>query len=215
LETKGTLARAFEVEPSVHDPISFALEGDLVKLSGEFNAQKGLSPFLNTGLCLDGRVHTLKTSPHFDGRETLLSDILENGTAKEDLYIKEEELPKWEYLKGAKKEIRKSRTTGYEYHYSEGGLPFPDALDRPSRTIITGEGGRSPSRFKHVVTTPKGLRRLSPLELERLNMFPENHTQLEGITDAKRAFFMGNALVVGIVEQVGNALYEKISPMEE
>jgi len=66
-----------------------------------------------------------------------------------------------------------------------------------------------------VVTTPKGLRRLSPLELERLNMFPENHTQLEGITDAKRAFFMGNALVVGIVEQVGNALYEKISPMEE
>lgn len=214
LETSGTLARAFEVGPSTQVPHSFELEGDLVKLSGEFNAQKGLSPFMNTGLCLDGRVHTLKTSPLFDGRETLLSDILENGTVKDELYIKAEELPKWEYLKGAKKETRKSRTTGYEYHYSEGSLPFPDALDRPSRTIITGEGGRSPSRFKHVVPTPKGLRRLSPLELERLNMFPENHTELEGITDAKRAFFMGNALVVGIVEKIGKELYRGIRNRE-
>ena len=32
-------------------------------------------------------------------------------------------------------------------------------------------------------------------------MFPDNHTELA--TDAKRAFFMGNALVVGIVEKIG------------
>lgn len=214
LESRGTLARAFEVAPCAGAPHSFPLEGDLVTLSQEFNAQKGLSPFLNTGLCLDGQVHSLKTSPQFDGRGTFLSDILENGTAPQELYLKQEELPKWEYLKGAKKETRKSKS-GFEYQYSEGGMPFPDALDQPSRTIITGEGGRSPSRFKHVVATPKGLRRLSPLELERLNMFPENHTQLEGISDAKRAFFMGNALVVGIVEKVGNALFDKISPLKE
>ena len=29
---------------------------------------------------------------------------------------------------------------GYEYHYSEGALPFPDRLNQPSRTILTGEG---------------------------------------------------------------------------
>ena len=94
-------------------------------------------------------------------------------------------------------------------------MVFPDALDQPSRTIITGEGGKSPSRFKHVVQTSKGLRRLSPVELERLNMFPDNHTLLEGIPDAKRAFFMGNALVVGIVEQIGSVLFQKISQIEE
>lgn len=94
-------------------------------------------------------------------------------------------------------------------------MVFPDALDQPSRTIITGEGGKSPSRFKHVVQTSKGLRRLSPIELERLNMFPDNHTLLDGIPDAKRAFFMGNALVVGIVEQIGSALFHKISQLEK
>src|SRR5690625_7439203 len=63
---------------------------------------------------------------------------------------------------------------------------YPDALDSPSRTIITGEGGKSPSRFKHVIASDRGLRRLTPIELERLNMFPDNHTKLDGITDTKR-----------------------------
>ena len=94
-------------------------------------------------------------------------------------------------------------------------MVFPDALDQPSRTIITGEGGKSPSRFKHVVQTSKGLRRLTPIELERLNMFPDNHTLLEGIPNAKRAFFMGNALVVGIVERIGATLFRKLAQIEE
>ena len=96
------------------------------------------------------------------------------------------------------------------YNYSEGSMIYPDSLDKPSRTIITGEGGKSASRFKHVIKTKNGLRRLIPVELERLNMFPDNHTQLGGITDTKRAFFMGNALVVGVVEKVGLELLKKI-----
>ena len=81
-------------------------------------------------------------------------------------------------------------------------MSFPDSTDKPSRTIITGEGGSSPSRFKHVVKTESGrYRRLVPIELERLNMFPDNHT--EGASDSRRAFLMGNALVTGIVERIG------------
>ena len=87
-------------------------------------------------------------------------------------------------------------------------MGFPDAKNKPSRTIITGEGGRSPSRFKHVIVTDSGRhRRLTPVELERLNMFPDNHT--EGMSDAKRAFFMGNALVVGVVERIGIELLKR------
>ena len=85
-----------------------------------------------------------------------------------------------------------------------------DDLEQPSRTIITSEGGSGASRFKHVIQHGGCLRRLLPIELERLNMFPDNHTKigLEGekeveITDSKRAFFMGNALVIGVVEKVG------------
>jgi DNA (cytosine-5)-methyltransferase 1 len=38
-------------------------------------------------------------------------------------------------------------------------------------------------------------------------MFPDDHTRLEDISDSKRAFFMGNALVVGAVERMGKALF--------
>ena len=87
-------------------------------------------------------------------------------------------------------------------------MKFPDKLDSPSRTIITSEGGKSPSRFKHIID-PKNnekYRRLTPVELERLNMFPDNHTKYEGITNSKRAFLMGNALVVGVVERIGKCI---------
>lgn len=88
-------------------------------------------------------------------------------------------------------------------------MAFPDATDKPSRTIITGEGGPSASRFKHVIKTPSGkYRRLLPLELERLNMFPDNHTL--GASDIRRAFLMGNALVTGIVEALGRELLKRV-----
>lgn len=94
-------------------------------------------------------------------------------------------------------------------------MAFPDYLDRPSRTMITGEGGNAPSRFKHVVKTPSGrYRRLIPVEMERLNMFPDNHTLHPDVTDGRRAFLMGNALVCGIVEAVGKSLYRFIYDCE-
>lgn len=211
---QGVISSAFPTQSAAQSMNSFFLEENLVSLSDSFNSEKGLSPFLNSGVCVDGQVSTLKSSPSYGENRTVLSDVLENGSVSENLFIPEVDLPKWQYLKGGKKEIRKTKA-GFEYNYSEGSMVFPDALDQPSRTIITGEGGKSPSRFKHVVQTSSGLRRLSPVELERLNMFPDNHTKLDGISDTKRAFFMGNALVVGVVEQMGNALFQKIKTLEK
>ena len=88
-------------------------------------------------------------------------------------------------------------------------MAFPDSLEKASRTIITGEGGASPSRFKHIIKTDSGrYRRLTPLELERLNMFPDNHTK--GASDIRRAFLMGNALVTGIVENLALVLEQRM-----
>ena len=115
----------------------------------------------------------------------------------------------WNYLKGAKHEERKSKT-GFTFNYNEGAMVFPDPLDKPSRTIITSEGGNTPSRFKHVIRDPDTgkLRRLLPIELERLNMFPDHHT--DGATDGRRAFLMGNALVTGIIEKIGLELAKRV-----
>ena len=91
-------------------------------------------------------------------------------------------------------------------------MAFPDFLDRPSRTILTGEGGTTPSRFKHIIKTKRGFRRLLPIELERLSGFPDNWTNPSGvirISDAKRAFFIGNAVVTGLVEMVGESIADE------
>lgn len=207
---EGTLAEAFPVQSnSSVVPLEFQITGDIVDISENFNKNGTNGIFENSGLMIDGNVSTVKTLPNYDGLFTSLGDIIQNEEIPSDFYIDNNDLDKWFYLKGAKKEIRKN-AQGFEYNYSEGGMIFPDPLNKPSRTIITGEGGKSASRFKHVIQTTKGFRRLSPVELERLNMFPDNHTALEGISDTKRAFFMGNALVVGVIEKIGIVLTQKI-----
>ena len=176
-----------------------------------FNIGGKKSLFENTGVLINGKVSTMKTLPKYSGEYTKLKDVLLSDSEFIDssFFIDEKDEERWTYLKGAKKEKRVTKD-GFEYNYSEGGMIYPDALDNASRIIITGEGGKSPSRFKHVVKTKKGLRRLTPLELERLNMFPDNHTKHKVASDTKRAFFMGNALVIGIVEKIGIELYKRI-----
>ncbi len=207
---EGTLAEAFPVTSDITlFSTEFKLKGDIVSISENFNKNGATGIFENAGVMINGLVTTIKTQPNYEGSFTILKDLIQNGEVTEGFYINKQELDKWKYLKGAKKEMR-TNAEGYEYNYSEGGMNFPDPLDKPSRTIITGEGGKSASRFKHVIQTPKGFRRLSPVELERLNMFPDDHTKLEGVSDTKRAFFMGNALVVGVIEKIGIALKQKI-----
>lgn len=206
--SKGILGEAFSSRIS-SEVFQFDITGDLLQISENFNRGKMASPFLSAGFMADRNVTTFSVDPDYNGLRLTLGDILlPEKEIPEEFYIDDEELPKWEYQKGAKSERRIS-PEGFEYRYSEGAMAFPDFLDRPSRTVITGEGGKGASRFKHVVKTPSGkYRRLTPVELERLNMFPDNHT--EGASDIRRAFLMGNALVVGIVTKVGLCLLRRI-----
>lgn len=215
IQKDGVIAKAFPVKKDSIKLEEFKIEGTLEKVSENFSSNKpSKSPFEISGVMIDRKVYTIKTTPDYKGKVTLLKDLIihdENKIPKE-FFIKDLDKKRWEYLKGGKKEERKSKG-GFEYSYSEGPMVFPDSLDKPSRTIVTGEGGSSPSRFKHVIKTKSGkLRRLTPLELERLNMFPDNHTKmmLSGkITpDVKRAFIMGNALVVGVIEKLGKSLLD-------
>ena len=94
----------------------------------------------------------------------MLGDIIQKGRIEKEFLINKSDIHKWEYLKGSKKK-NVYQKQAIEYNYSEGGMIYPDRLNKPSRTIITGEGGPSPSRFKHVIKTKQGLRRLTPIEL--------------------------------------------------
>ncbi len=200
----GTMAQAFPAEPD-GPMVQFSIALGLDELTREFGERKGRTPFKNAGVMVDGVVFTGPVEAAFHGEMARLGDhLLPHDQVPAEYFIPKKDLPAWKYLKGAKSEARSS-ANGHRYAYSEGAMVFPDPLDRPSRTIITGEGGRGASRFKHVVCPDgKRYRRLTPIELERLNMFPDDHTA--GVSDTWRAFFMGNALVVGVVERIGRAL---------
>ena len=211
---KGVMQDVFPMNdnpiPSKPDKY-FVIDRDLDKITNDTKAYTSKDrPFGTIGIMIDREVYTdSAVAEEYKGKTQTLGSILQDEKdVPAEFFISKADLEKWVYLKGAKKEER-TASSGHVYHYSEGPVTFPDALDRASRTIITGEGGKGPSRFKHVVETPSGrLRRLTPVELERLNMFPDNHT--EGATDTKRAFFMGNALVIGVVEKLGKSLANKL-----
>ena len=209
----GIMDDAFPMtfEESMFDNFSFELKGRLEDISEnhiDYNAQR--RPFANAGVMINRQVNTAIGVAEYRGKFKTLGDILlDEEKVPAEFFISSQELRKWRKLKGAKKEKRITKT-GYEYNYSEGPVTFPDNLDRASRTIVTGEGGRSASRFKHVVETKPGkFRRLTPIELERLNQFPDDHT-IEA-TNNKRAFFMGNALVVGVVVKLSKSLLKGLS----
>lgn len=211
----GVMAKAFPFRAKDKTVSEFDITGTIKEVSDNFNKNGKISPWGNAGIMCDRHVYSVDAESVYEGTTmTLGGVVVDESFVPEEFFISQDEVAKWEYEKGAKK-IERTSKEGYKYTFSEGGMAFPDSLDKPSRTIITGEGGAAASRFKHVVLTPSGrYRRLIPLELERLNMFPDNHTFHPEVTDGRRAFLMGNALVCGIVQQVGKSLYRFIYEKE-
>lgn len=175
---------------------------------------KGRSPFGSAGTMQNNCVVTGDVEENYDGERSTLGDVIvPPSEVPEVYYVPEEKLEKWRYLKGAKNEKRKKKGPDgveFTYNYSEGSMAFPDLLSNPSRTILTGEGGAGASRFKHIIEVNGKYRRLVPDELDLLQGFPKGWTNT-GMTDGRRAFCMGNALVVGIPHAIGVELARRIA----
>lgn len=211
----GVLARALPVSSEILGQSVIELGDEADEISESFNSGAAKSPFLNSGVYFGGRAHTFKVVPSHQGKKETLGDmLLDDSEVPDSYFVPNDRIAEWEYLKGAKTIERTHKASGAVYNYAEGKMAFPDLLTNPSRTILTGEGGTSPSRFKHIIKTDRGYRRLTPLELERLNGFPDEWTATgqngTEISDVRRAFFMGNALVVGLIERVGQVLAQEI-----
>ena len=227
ISSEGVLAQAFPIYPPNTDiPFPITLKKNLVEVTETFSDPNNKeTPFRNAGVMQDYEVITFGVKPLFDGVHAQKTyNAMEKGTLGSILQAEDEVDPRfvipesqigdWALLKGGTGDGRRSakrihRASGVEYNYSEGAIPFPDPQDKASRTIVTGEGGSGPSRFKHVVKVNDRYRRLTPIELERLNGFDDDWT--EGLSDNRRAFLMGNALVVGVVARISKPLVEKLA----
>ena len=182
---------------------SFVLSEDIVEVSDSFSTQ-----FWNSGSMIEGQVVTKELEPKYEGSHKVLGDILESPLDLSDtMYLSKDKVDKFRYLRGAKK-FERTNSEGYTYTYSEGAMSLVDSADLPSRTLLTSEG--SISRTTHLIEDSKGYRLLTSLETERLQGFPDNWTQVKlskgkkvVVSDTRRKFFMGNALVVEVVKSLG------------
>lgn len=182
---------------------SFVLSEDIVEVSDSFSTQ-----FWNSGSMIEGQVVTKELEPKYEGSHKVLGDILESPLDLSDtMYLSEDKVDKFRYLRGAKK-FERTNSEGFTYTYSEGAMALVDSADLPSRTLLTSEGAIS--RTTHLIEDEKGYRLLTALETERLQGFPDNWTKVKfskgkevGVSDTRRKFFMGNALVVEVVESLG------------
>ncbi|MRI82606.1 DNA (cytosine-5-)-methyltransferase [Aerococcaceae bacterium DSM 109653] len=208
----GLFARQFPVkEAEVKDRTKFnQLAKDIKEVSDEFNDGK----FWNTGVMRHGYYYSADTEPL--GNEipiTLREIIVPESEVPEKYYIDGEKLAKFEYLRGPKR-IERTSLEGHSYIYSEGGMSPNDDLDLPGRTMLTSEG--TVNRSTHLLKINGRYRLITPIEAERLQDFPDDWTkykQLETgevveVGERMRMFFMGNALVTGIVKRIGDELKE-------
>lgn len=201
----GFFAPIFPVRHDVLDvapaPVDATLPKSIPQISASFDFN-----FQNAGVMVRGNIWTRKLASKPDS-PAFLWNLLERDGVDAKYFLNPDELGDWEYVKGAKREPRMAKN-GHKYMYAEGRMQFPDLPEAPARTILTGEGGRTPNRSTHVVLDPKTgrYRFLTPRECELLNGFPPDWT--EGMPDRWRYFTMGNALVVPMVQRMGNRLLE-------
>lgn len=200
---KGIFSKQFPIEESYHAICKSDVSGykDLIEVSNMFECD-----FYNAGVMTNGGIYTVKVKP--DCQEIYpLKKIREKGPVADKYFLTDAQIEKFSFLKGSKK-IPRIKPNGEPYNYTEGSMPFPDNLDSPARTMLTSESGIS--RTTHVIEDfrTKKPRLLTPRECERINGFPDDWTNT-GMTDKKRYFMMGNALVVGVIEKIGKEI-EKI-----
>lgn len=198
----GVMTGAFAIG-DVKDESRFSIQGDPYEVTEFFGIGLKKSPFLDAGAMQGSEIYTAKVVPYYVGDKSVLGDlILPDNEIPDSYFISQDKLADWEYLRSSKSEPRKT-ADGFTYMYSEGKMSWPDPLDSPARTILTGEGGSGASRMKHAIRGDSGrIRRLVPDELELIQMFPRGWTNI-GMTDGQRAFCMGNALVVEIPRRIG------------
>lgn len=194
----GFFAESFPVknEPYKRRIDKTTLPKDIVTISDEFSFT-----FHPSGVMRNGDIYSAHLEPVLKKPVTLGEILLNEKEIEDKYYLTEEDIAKFADLRGSKR-IERTTADGHTYFFSEGSMSPIDFLDRPGRTMLTSEGSKN--RSTHVVEVDGRRRFLTPIECERLNGFPDNWTS--GMTDRMRYFCMGNALVVGLVEIIGQRI---------
>ncbi|WP_407371901.1 DNA (cytosine-5-)-methyltransferase [Carnobacterium sp.] len=212
---KGLFARQFPIVPLTvkNRHATYTLSNDIVDISDNF-----IGTVWNTGIMRHGRYFTIDTVPTMKEDPVALGEILVSEEEVPEKYFITDQmkLEKFKYLRGSKK-IERTSVEGHTYIYSEGSMAPTDDLSLPGRTMLTSEG--TVNRSTHFLNVNGKYRLITPIEAERLQEFPDDWTkykktstdEIVEVPDRMRMFFMGNALVTGVVKRIADELQNIIN----
>ena len=141
--------------------------------------------------------HILESS--FNNKSNSLTTFEHNSMVgifpvSEDFYLDDDNIKKAKNYKGA-------RT--FKTGNSRGAMPFPNKLNWKSLCLTTTNGS---SRTVNFVDDGFGVRRLTPLEWERLQTVPENYTDC--VAKSHRYKMLGNGWTVSVISHIFSFLKE-------
>lgn len=201
LSTEGLFAKSFpisDIDPKSIKQDDVLQHKDTVIMTDEY--QFG---FENTGVVINGKIYTAKSNAIVIDAIPI-KDNLDTNKNVSKYIIPKDKLDKFNYLRGSKR-IPRKRPNGEVYYYTEGSMSPHDDLNLPARTMLTSE--RSTNRSTHIILDPNlnKMRYITPIEAERFQDFPDDWTNT-GMSESRRYFMMGNALVTGLVQIIENEL---------
>lgn len=141
--------------------------------------------------------HILESS--FNNKSNSLTTFEHNSMVgifpvSDDFYLNDDNIKKAKNYKGA-------RT--FKTGNSRGAMPFPNKLNWKSLCLTTTNGS---SRTVNFVDDGFGVRRLTPLEWERLQTVPENYTDC--VAKSHRYKMLGNGWTVDVIAHIFSFLKE-------
>lgn len=100
--------------------------------------------------------------------------------------------------------ISTSQDQAITYAFDETQITSPTnaSIPRPNECHTLSKNGRPPTLLRPVV------RRLTPLECERLMGFPDNWTNIPGASDTARYAACGNSMAVPVMKWIGERIHK-------
>ena len=135
--------------------------------------------------------HILESA--FTGKSNSLTTFTHNSMVgifpiDDSFYLNDDQVKKSKKYKQAKT---------FKTGNSRGSMPFPNNLNWKSLCLTTTNGG---SRVVNFVDDGFGVRRLIPIEWERLQTVPENYTDC--VSNSQRYRMLGNGWTIDVIAHI-------------
>jgi site-specific DNA-cytosine methylase len=85
---------------------------------------------------------------------------------------------------------------------------FHFSLNQRTAATFGRDSGGSSTMGSRIIDRDGRIRKVTPIEAERLMGFPDDYTKLDGCTDSQRYEALGNSMVIPVMSWLGQRIHQ-------